>query len=166
MKTSRWSAVLTVMLGAGCASSTSARGDEVALRAASDRCVGVSEAEQRASPLEGRPILAVRPLRAPMPPKGILTQPAGAEIYLLAEPETSREALGHRLACHAARRGGTRPVGPDPLAIGSAKIDVTSTSNGFVVAITSNDVDDAQRILRESEELLNATSVAAKRASR
>lgn len=165
MKTSRWSALVTLVLGAGCASSPAAvRGDSTAANAASDRCFGVSESELRASPLEGRPILAVRQLRAPMPPKGILSRPAGAEIYLLAAPEESREALGRRLACHAARTAATQPVGPDPLAIGSAKIDVTSTSNGFVVSITSADVDDAERILQKSQDLQTATSE--KRASR
>jgi hypothetical protein len=167
MKPSHGAALLTVVVVAGCASSsTAARSDGAAVSSAPTRCFGVSEAELRASPLESLPILAVRRLRAPMPPKGILTQPAGAEIYLLASSEQSREALGHRIACHAARMAGTRPARPDPLAIGSAKVDVTSTSNGFVVAITSKDVDDAERILRESQDLLDATSASAEQASR
>jgi hypothetical protein len=105
------------------------------------------------SPLESRRVLAVEPIHEPIPPKNLMRHLAGAKVYILASPGLTREWLGHLLECHIARVSGSASQRPDPLAVPKARVEVFSTTNGFLVTIASRDLDDAERILVASEAL-------------
>ena len=170
-------AILSVVAGVGCASASGHRFDaksgpryaQATTTAGTDAtfstphaavddsvaraCIDVPEAEQRVSPLESRRVLAVEPIHQPIPPKHLMRQLAGARVYILASPGLTREWLGHLLECHVARVSGSASQKPDPLAVPKARVEVFSTSNGFLVTIASRDRDDAERILIASEAL-------------
>jgi hypothetical protein len=170
-------AILSVVAGVGCASASAHRFDaksgrhyaQAATTAGTDAtfstpqatvddavaraCIDVPEAEQRVSPLETRRVLAVEAIREPTPPKNLMQHLTGARVYILASPGLTREWLGHLLECHIARVSGSVSQKPDPLAVPKARVEVLSTTNGFLVTIASRDLDDARRILVDSEAL-------------
>jgi hypothetical protein len=106
------------------------------------------------SPLEDRRVLAVDPVREPFPLKGRRAALLGATVYILASPGLTKEWLGHLIECHIACAAQQSRVA-DPLVAGSPTVDVVSTGNGFAVSITSKDPYQAERILYDSQLLLN-----------
>jgi hypothetical protein len=117
-------------------------------------CVDIPVAERSSSPLQRFRVLDVVPLREPVPPRNLAQRLVGARIYLLASPGLTKEWLGHLIECYIALHAGSASPTPDPLAVTKVMADVTSTTNGFVVTLTSRDLDDAERIRRESEALV------------
>jgi hypothetical protein len=116
-------------------------------------CHDVPEHELTAGPLQNRHVLAVTPVREPFPQKGRRAALLGATVYISASPGLTGEWLGHLIECHISL-GAQSSQFPDPLAVGGPNVDIVSTSNGFGVSITSNDPYQADRILRDSKQLL------------
>jgi len=75
----------------------------------------------------------------------------GARLHFRPEPGFSPESLHRSLECHEARvvtgRAPERPDDPYTLPGGWLDIDVTSAGDGFVVAVVTDDIPTARRVL-------------------
>jgi hypothetical protein len=72
----------------------------------------------------------------------------GASLLLEPEPGMGKELLQRRIDC-------CHPTQFSPLAVTGARTAVTSVSDGFRVAITSDDADAAREILRRAVSLVH-----------
>lgn len=120
-------------------------------------CADVPAAERDQGPLSSPArITAVEPLSERPHPKEF-AQPSGAAVYLLATPGLTQEWLGRVLACHIAHHAVVGDRVPDitsPLYVENARIAVSSTGDGFRIAITSTDVDTARLIIERANAIV------------
>jgi hypothetical protein len=77
---------------------------------------------------------------------GVSHRLLGASLLLEPEPGMGAELLQRRIEC-------SHPPASSPLAVSGARAIVTSASDGFRVAITSEDNDAAAEILRRASVL-------------
>jgi hypothetical protein len=119
-------------------------------------CLGVPNEQQAICPFERGHVLAVKPVREPVSPKG-RDFLVGARIYVPATPGITAEWLGHRIACYHARLAEVAPAAPGgcPLVDASSKVRVDGTNTGFAVTVRSDDLETARAILRTSEMFAN-----------
>ncbi len=84
-------------------------------------------------------------------PNGRIARLVGAQIHMHPIEGTSREWVERALECHEARVafGEACPSNDDPYRPAHAwvDIDVQSDHDGYIVRLTSDDVDDAHAIL-------------------
>jgi hypothetical protein len=89
-------------------------------------------------------------------PKGML-QPVGIAVYVRADPGMTEQLLYRITECHLAHYAvvGRRDTDQSPLAVNDPKIkvNVSSTLDGFRVAITSRDIDATRSLVARGEEL-------------
>ncbi|MCG3174810.1 MAG: hypothetical protein GMKNLPBB_03099 [Myxococcota bacterium] len=143
------------------------RAASAALRDAEERaCAGVSSDDRDMSPFEHvEDITNVEPL---IEQTGTGKQPsqrtAGAIVTFRAVPGMTAKWLQQAIGCHLARNaslGHVVPEMPDcPLVPNGAQARVTSTGNGFAVAIRSDDAAAAQEILLRAQRLRTAAAPA------
>jgi hypothetical protein len=136
------------------------RAASAALREAEERaCVGVSPDDRDMSPFERvEDIASVEPLiERTGTSKAPSQRTAGAVVTFRATSGMTAEWLQRVVDCHLARNaslGHTVPEMPiSPLVPNSASARVTSTGNGFAVAIHSDDSSTAQEILSRAQRL-------------
>jgi hypothetical protein len=118
-------------------------------------CVNISEQERLDGPL-GRPdrIVRVSVIRDRLHPKAML-QPVGIAVYLRADPGMSQQLLYRITECHLAHYAVVgRPEGDtSPLAVKDATVSVTTTPDGYRLAITSRDLDAENALVARGEDL-------------
>jgi hypothetical protein len=125
-------------------------------------CALIPEAEQNVCPLQRTAVLGTRELKAPIDTKGYVFAPAGAVVYMVAAPGLTQEWLGHLVECYRAK---VAVVGNAlqarvscPLAELESSYSVSSTGDGFAVAIRSPRHDAAERIIEASNGLAPSNS--------
>ncbi len=125
-------------------------------------CALIPEAEQNVCPLQHTEVLGARELKAPIDAKGYVFAPTGAVVYMVAAPGLTQEWLGHLVECYQAKiaiaGNGLQARESCPLAEPGSSYSVSSTGDGFAVAIRSPDHDAAKRIIEVSERLAPSTS--------
>ncbi len=128
----------------------------------SQACALIPEAEQSTCPVQRTAVIGTRELRTPADPRGFLSTPAGAVVYMVAAPGLTREWLGHLVECYQARvaSAGNAAQASEtcPLAELDASYLITSTGNGFAVAIHSQNNQVAKRVVQVSERLVPGNS--------
>lgn len=120
-------------------------------------CAEVSDADRDQGPFAHRErITDVELLRDRPYPKEML-QPAGVAIYVRASQGLTEQWLGHVLECHLAHHAvvGDHVVGrPSPLLVDAARVSLSSTLDGFRIAITARDVSAAREIIERAQALV------------
>lgn len=120
-------------------------------------CAEVSDADRDQGPFARRDrIMDVELLRDRPYPKEML-QPAGVAIYLRASAGLTEQWLGHVLECQIAHHAvvGDHMVGrPSPLLVDDARVSLSSTIDGFRIAITARDVTTAREIIERAQALV------------
>lgn len=130
-----------------------------ALRDAEARaCVGIPERDRDQSPFQRQEdIEKVEPLYVPLSPKSGGRRLVGATVQFRAVPGMTAEWLQRIIDCHVARNAAMGYEMPEmsncPLMLKGATATVTSSGNGFIVSIRSDDYDEAQAIRRRAEAL-------------
>ncbi len=128
------------------------RAASVALRGAEARaCVGISPDDRDMSPFDrAEDIARVEPMMEAEGPKAP-QRTVGAVVTFRARPGMTAEWLQRVVDCHLARSASLGHLIPEmpncPLVPKGARATVTSTSNGFAVAIRADDLTVAQEIL-------------------
>lgn len=120
-------------------------------------CADVSDSDRDRGPF-ARPdrITDVEVLRDRPYPKEML-QPAGAAIYVRASAGLTEEWMARVLECHLAHHAvvGDRMIGrPSPLFVDDARVSLSSTGDGFRIAITTHDVSAAREIIERARGLV------------
>jgi len=122
-----------------------------------EACAEVPAADRDFGPLAPRGrISSVEPLSERPHPKEF-AQLSGAAVYLRAAPGLTQEWLSHVLTCHIAHHalvGDRAPDASSPLFVADARIAVSSTGDGFRIAITTSDVDGAREIIERARALV------------
>lgn len=125
-------------------------------------CASIPEAEQSVCPVQRTTVIGTRELRTPADPRGFLATPAGVVIYMVAAPGLTREWLGHLVECYQARvaSAGNAAQASEtcPLAEPDASYMISSTGNGFAVAIHAQNGQAAKRVIQVSERLVPGNS--------
>jgi len=120
-------------------------------------CAEVSDADRDQGPFAHRDrITGVELLRDRPYPKEML-QPAGVAIYMRASAGLTEQWLGRVLECHLAHHAvvGDRIAGrPSPLLVDDARVSLSSTVDGFRIAITARDVSAAREIIERTHALV------------
>ncbi|HXX67430.1 MAG TPA: hypothetical protein VEK07_09630 [Polyangiaceae bacterium] len=120
-------------------------------------CAEVSDADRDQGPFARRDrIQDVELLRDRPYPKQML-QPAGVAIYLRASDGLTEQWLGHVLECHLAHHAvvGDHMAGrPSPLLVDDARVSLSSTVDGFRIAITAREVSAAREIIERAQALI------------
>jgi len=120
-------------------------------------CAEVSDADRDQGLFAQRDrIQDVELLRDRPYPKQML-QPAGVAIYLRASEGLTEQRLGHVLECHLAHHAvvGDRMAGHrSPLLVDDARVSLSSTVDGFRIAITARDVSAAREIIERAQALV------------
>jgi hypothetical protein len=120
-------------------------------------CAEVSDTDRDQGPFAHRErITDVELLRDRPYPKEML-QPAGVAIYMRASAGLTEQWLGHVLECHLAHHAvvGSQAVGrPSPLLVNDARVSLSSTLDGFRIAITARDVSAAREIIERAQALV------------
>jgi hypothetical protein len=123
-------------------------------------CVGLPEEDRDMSPFEHREdIASVEPLTVKVSSsKGDYAKTEGAVITFRAVPGMTTPWLQRVVDCHLARNaalGHVVPEMPDcPLVPKNVTARVTATNVGFAVAVSSDDSNIANEILRRSRRLI------------
>ncbi len=123
-------------------------------------CVGISEADREMSPFEHREdIASVEPLNVNVSSAktGGNARTVGATVTFRAVPGMTAQWLQRVVDCHLARNAVLGHVVPEmpscPLVPNGVTATVTPTSDGFAVALRSDDTKTAQEILRRAQSL-------------
>jgi hypothetical protein len=122
-------------------------------------CVGVSDDDRDISPFYHREdITSVQPANRPSPHgKGAPPYLTGASVTFRAVPGLTAEWLQRVVNCHIARNNALGNDVPEmpycPLVPKGVAAKVSSTGDGFVVTIESQDPSSAQEILRRAQAL-------------
>ena len=121
-------------------------------------CALIPEAEQSVCPLSRMPVVGTRQLVRPLDPKGYSMTPAGAVVFTLATPGLTPEWLGHVVECYRARAASqaTATLAQDscPLAEPGSEFTVSTTRDGFALAVRSPHSDAAKHIFEVSQRLV------------
>ena len=129
-------------------------------QAESQACVGLSPHDRDISPFDQQQdITNVEPLNISV---GGSKQPSqrtvGAKVSFRAVDGITVEWLQRVMECHLARNAALGHVVPDmpncPLVLPGVEAHVSSTGNGFVVALSSNDSATAQEIRTRAQRLI------------
>jgi hypothetical protein len=142
------------------------RAASVALRAAETKaCADIGADDRATSPLaHRRDIRSVRTLEESADGdynSPAVSRPVGAEIVFRAVPGMTAEWLQHQVDCHLARNaaiGHTRASADMPycpLTLVGVRAIVSSTGDGFAVAVKSDDAATANEIVRRSQALVD-----------
>lgn len=135
-----------------------------ALRTAeASACVGLADIDRDSSPFDHvEDIASVEPLvESTGTPKVPRTQTVGAIVTFRARPALTAEWLQRVVDCHLARNAALGHVVPDmpdcPLVPKNVTARVTSTGNGFAVAIRGNDEKVARDVLERARRASRRT---------
>ncbi|MCC7383965.1 MAG: hypothetical protein IT384_19140 [Deltaproteobacteria bacterium] len=136
------------------------RAASAALRDAEERaCIGISPDDRDMSPFDHvEDIASVEPLtERGGPSKAFSQRKAGAVVTFRAVPGMTAEWLQRVVDCHLARNASLGHAVPEmpncPLVPNGVQARVTSTGNGFAVAIRAYDGATAREILARAERL-------------
>jgi hypothetical protein len=125
-------------------------------------CALIPEPEQSICPVQRTAVQGTTQIREPLDPRGNLSKPAGAVVYMVAAPGLTSEWLGHLIECYQARvaEAGNAVEARQtcPLAELDAGYAVGATRDGFAVAIHSSQNDTANRIVDVSARLAPSES--------
>lgn len=146
------------------------RAASAALRGAeAGACIGISPADRDTSPFDRiEDIAGVEPLtEAISQTKGSIQQRAvGAIVTFRARPGMTAEWLQRVVDCHLARNAALGHVVPEmpncPLVPKGAAARVTSTANGFAVAIRTDDLTVAREVLDRARRSLQDVATPAR----
>ena len=120
-------------------------------------CALIPENERTQCPVRRTPVIAAREIRKPVDPKGNLTTTAGAVVYMVAAPGLTHEWLGHLIECYQAEVSASAVASADssacPVSDPETEYAVSSTRDGFAVAMRSSSSASAQHIYELSERL-------------
>jgi hypothetical protein len=120
-------------------------------------CADVPEADRDQGPFAHREwITGFELLRDRPYPKEML-QPAGVAVYLRATPGMTEEWLGRVLECHLAYHAivGDRPSHrSSPLLVDDIRVALSSTGDGFRIAITSRDIAAAREVIGRTHAIV------------
>jgi hypothetical protein len=126
-------------------------------------CAGLREADRDMSPFAHRDDIArVEPLTEPAPVgRGAnIQRTVGAVVTFRAVPGMTAEWLQRLADCHIARAASLGYNMPEmsycPLMLREVEARVTSTGNGFTVAIRASDPDTVAEIQRRAQALVSA----------
>lgn len=135
-----------------------------ALRDAEARaCAGIADEDRDTSPFERvEDIASVEPLYEQVgSPKVLHSKTAGAIVTFRARPALTAEWLQRLVNCHLSRNAALGHVAPDmpdcPLVPKGVTARVTSTGNGFAVAIRGSDETAAREVLERARRLARRT---------
>jgi hypothetical protein len=138
------------------------RAASATLRDAESRaCAGISESDRDQSPFEHREdLVSVEPLFVhPVKSDGsqALGSAVGASLKFRALPGMTTEWLQRVIECHTARNAAMGYAMPEmkdcPLMLKGVTATVSSTGDGFAVAVRSDDVETAIEIQKRAKEL-------------
>lgn len=118
-------------------------------------CVDVPEADRDQGPFARRDrIMGLQPLSERPYPKQML-QPAGVAVYLRATPGLTEQWLGRVLECHMAHHAvvGDRIASRSPLFVDDVRVAMSSTGDGFRIAITTRDPAAAREVIERARTL-------------
>ncbi len=156
-KTFRYGLVSFVL--AGCSSGIGTEGAATAsgdrMTAAEQHCYAIPVTERDVCPLDRSTVLGTKDIVRRVTAKGgAIAGDEGAVVYTLATPGMTREWMGHEIECYQARYhavgGEIDPHASCPLAVSGSYSEVSSTNNGFAIAIRAKDSDAVQEIRRRS----------------
>ncbi|MGD0674906.1 MAG: hypothetical protein ABSC94_05770 [Polyangiaceae bacterium] len=120
-------------------------------------CADVPEADRDEGPLSPRThIVALELLRERPYPKEML-QLAGVAMYLRAAPGQTEQWLDRVLECHLAHHavvGARMPNRASPLFVDDVRIALSSTGDGFRIAITTHDEAAAREVVQRAKSLV------------
>jgi hypothetical protein len=121
-------------------------------------CAEVPDADRDEGPFGRRDrVLGVQTVRNHWSPKAPLP-PWGVAVLVRATPGVTEQWLGRVIECHRAHHavvGALASERPCPLSVDEARVEVSSTSNGFIVEITSRDASAAREVVEKGNALLN-----------
>jgi hypothetical protein len=119
-------------------------------------CLGVPDADRDSGPFARRDQIAgVQVLRDRLFPKAP-EQPVGVAVYLRAAPGMSEEWIGRVIECNLAHQAvvGARTAEQTcPLTVDNSRIELSSTRDGYRVAITSKDGAVARSLIERCASL-------------
>jgi hypothetical protein len=126
--------------------------------AESSACVGISEQDRDMSPFHHREdITSVTPISERAGPKSAMTNVTGATVVFRAVPGMTAEFLQRIVDCHLARNAALGHVVPEmpycPLVPKGVTARVTSTGDGFAVAMRADDAAAAAQVLERARSL-------------
>ena len=126
--------------------------------AEAEACSGIADEDRDTSPFEhADDIAVVRPLEVADGPKGGLERLVGATVTVRAVPGMSTEWLQRIVDCHLARNASVGHYVPEmpscPLVPKGVEATVTSTGDGFAIAIRAGDSQTAREVLRRAQSL-------------
>ena len=121
-------------------------------------CVGVSDQDRDMSPFHHRDdITRVDPITERSGPKSSMSNIAGATVVFRAVPGMTAEFLQRIVDCHLARNAALGHVVPEmpycPLVPKGVTARVSSTGDGFAVAIRGNDAATSAQVLERARAL-------------
>lgn len=134
---------------------------EALRQAEAKACSGIAPEDRDISPFYHREeVVRVDPIKDPPPPRGPGVTPLkGATVVLRAVPGLTAEWLQRVVDCHIARNAAMGHNAPEmaycPLVPRDVTATVTSTGDGFAVAIRSNDPTTVEDILRRANALMS-----------
>lgn len=103
-------------------------------------------------------IMSVEPLRGTSGPKSSLAPTIGATVKFRAIPGMTAEWFQRVLSCHIARAASVGHDMPEmsygPVVPKGVSTRVTSTVEGFAVAIVAEDSAGAEEVLRRAQQLV------------
>jgi len=126
--------------------------------AESTACAGIDDADRDTSPFAHREdIISVDKITAPSGPKGNTTAVEGATVTFRAVPGLTQQWLQREVDCHIARNAAmghnASEMASCPLQPKGIRAEVTSTRDGFAVAIRASDPTTANEVVRRAEAL-------------
>ncbi len=142
------------------------RAASAALRDAEARaCVGIADGDRDISPFDRvEDIARVERLTEVVSPKLAIRRTVGAIVTFRARPAMTSEWLQRVVDCHIARNAALGHVNPEmpncPLVPKGVVARVTSTGNGFAIAIRSDDPAVAREVLDRARRSLRNDSQA------
>ena len=121
-------------------------------------CVGISAQDRDMSPFHHREdITSVEPIDGRVGPKSTMTNVSGATVVFRAVPGMTAEFLQRVVDCHLARNAALGHVVPEmpycPLVLKGVTARVSSTGDGFAVAIRADDAATAAQVFERARAL-------------
>ena len=126
--------------------------------AESTSCVGISDQDRDMSPFHHREdITSVAAIEGRAGPKSAVTNVSGATVVFRAVPGMTAEFLQRIVDCHLARNAALGHVVAEmpycPLVLKGVTARVSSTGDGFAVAIRADDAATAAQVLERARSL-------------
>jgi len=121
-------------------------------------CADVSVIDRDQGPFAQRDrIASMQTLRDRRMATTQVLQPAGVAVYLRSAPGLTEQSLERVLQCHLAHHAVVGDQGfakPSPLFVEDARIALSTTTDGFRVAITAREASAAREIIEKARMLV------------